>query len=340
MPEPKTHKITGISLSNEPFEKYFRMFGILRQSKDRSQWPAETLYAAPYKPLLLLSILDLLEQGIIKTNLIELCQELGELFTLYCSKVLAPEKIGNIGMPFYHLTGDGFWQLIPKPGLENLSSEKNSASGLKKVLIGAKFDDELFNLLVIKEVRDAFRRLLIQKYFLESIQQKLLELSQVNKAVFEYSENLLKKPSQNLNIKEVAGSSVDYVKQVRDQAFRKAVVKAYEHRCAICGLKVITAEGHTAVAAAHIVPWSISKNDSVTNGIALCHLCHWAFDEGVTGISTHYTVLASEQLTLSGNAPGVFLMMRDRPIFKPDINERLPDIEALNWHRKNVFKRL
>ncbi|WJW66123.1 HNH endonuclease [Candidatus Chlorohelix allophototropha] len=327
-------------MSSEPFENYLKMFGTLRQSKDRSQWPAETLYAAPYKPILLLSILDLLEQGFIRTNLIELSQELGELFTLYCSKVLSPEKIGNIGMPFYHLTGEGFWHLLPKPGFENLSGDKPSASRLKKVLIGAKFDDALFSLLVIKEVRDAFRNLLVQKYFSESIQHKLIELSQVNKAAFEYSENLLKKPAQNLNIKEVADGSVEYVKQVRDQAFRKAVVKAYNHRCAICGLRVITAEGHTAVAAAHIVPWSISKNDSITNGIALCHLCHWAFDDGVTGISNNYLVLASEQLNLSGNAPGVFLMVRDRPIFKPDIEERLPDLEALHWHRKNVFKLL
>ena len=42
-----------------------------------------------------------------------------------------------------------------------------------------------------------------------------------------------------------------------------------------------TIDGHTAVDAAHIIPWSISHNDDPRNGLALCKLCHWSFDEGL-----------------------------------------------------------
>ena len=64
-------------------------------------------------------------------------------------------------------------------------------------------------------------------------------------------------------------------------AFSRAIIKAYDHRCAICGGRIVTADGHTAVAVAHIIPWRYSHNDDPRNELALCHLCHWAFDEGL-----------------------------------------------------------
>jgi len=33
-----------------------------------------------------------------------------------------------------------------------------------------------------------------------------------------------------------------------------------------------------------LIPWSRSKNDDIRNGMALCKLCHWAFDEGMMGV--------------------------------------------------------
>ena len=72
---------------------------------------------------------------------------------------------------------------------------------------------------------------------------------------------------------------------MRDQGFRRAVVTAYTHRCAFCGIRMRTIDGHTAVDAAHIIPWSLSHNDDPRNGLALCKLCHWSFDEGLLGVS-------------------------------------------------------
>lgn len=53
---------------------------------------------------------------------------------------------------------------------------------------------------------------------------------------------------------------------------------------------MLTVDGHTAVAAAHIVPWSVSHNDDPRNDMALCRLCHWIFDEGLLGVSPSYAV--------------------------------------------------
>ena len=55
----------------------------------------------------------------------------------------------------------------------------------------------------------------------------------------------------------------------------------------------MTPEGHTVVEAAHIRPWSDSYDDRPTNGLALCKLCHWSFDEGLMGVGRCYEVLCS-----------------------------------------------
>ena len=68
--------------------------------------------------------------------------------------------------------------------------------------------------------------------------------------------------------------------KARKQGFRKAIVSLYDHRCALCGIRLLTPEGHTVVEAAHIIPWSETQDDSPINGMALCKVCHWSFDEG------------------------------------------------------------
>jgi putative restriction endonuclease len=323
------------------FEDYITRLSKLRRSTDKSKWPSQTKYAAPYKPLLLLSVFDLIEQGVLTNNFIELTPELGQLFSLYCAKVLPSDIPGNIGMPFYHLKSDGFWHLIPRQNFEletKISLGSTSTAKIKKFFLGAKFDEALFKIVCIPDARNTFRKALIETYFEKESWPVLKEQVQVNAAAFTYSQLLLKLPDEKTKVSDLVIGPQEYVKQVRDQAFRRAVVQAYDHRCANCGVKVVTADGHTAVEAAHIIPWSKTHNDSVTNGMALCRLCHWAFDEGVTGVSKEYNVLASEQLTLGENAPWIYLMVKGRPIFKPDPEERWPDLEALSWHRKNTFK--
>jgi len=126
---------------------------------------------------------------------------------------------------------------------------------------------------------------------------------------------------------------------VRDQGFRRAVVLAYNHRCAICGLRIQTPEGHTVVEGAHIKPWSVSHNDDPRNGVALCRLCHWGFDEGLLGVSPKFVVVVSNQLAANDNLPGHLVMMRDREIFKPQETQLWPDLDMVKWHFDKVFRK-
>ncbi|MFO7461431.1 MAG: HNH endonuclease [Desulfatiglandales bacterium] len=84
--------------------------------------------------------------------------------------------------------------------------------------------------------------------------------------------------------------------RIRDQGFRKAIVTIYDHRCALCGIRMLTPDGHTVVEAAHIKPWSESHDDKPTNGLSLCRLCHWSFDEGLMSVGAKYEVLVSRRV--------------------------------------------
>ena len=163
----------------------------------------------------------------------------------------------------------------------------------------------------------------------------LLQQGAVNVEAYRYSEFLLQnaRAQKNLIVNEVEPP-------VRSQGFRRAVVTAYEYRCALCGIGISTSDGHTVVEAAHIVPWSVSKNDDPRNGMALCKLCHWVFDEGLMAVSQRYKVIISKQLTSSHNFPSHLLTLTGREIIAPLEDLLWPSQDSLLWHQKNVFRRL
>ena len=72
------------------------------------------------------------------------------------------------------------------------------------------------------------------------------------------------------------------------------------------------------VEAAHVVPWSDSQDGAPTNGMALCRLCHWSFDEGLMSVGKKYEVMVSKRVWLDQNMPGHILTLTDRLIFKPE----------------------
>jgi putative restriction endonuclease len=148
---------------------------------------------------------------------------------------------------------------------------------------------------------------------------------------------LLKHP-ENPRIQEKLPIEEAYRPAVRDQGFRRAVVFAYRHRCALCGLRVRTLDGRTAVVAAHIVPWSETRDDRPANGMAFCRMCHWTFDEGLLGVSQRYEVVASRQLNILDNLPSYLTNLEGRVIVGPSQKPFWPDTGSLRWHHKNVFR--
>jgi len=122
-------------------------------------------------------------------------------------------------------------------------------------------------------------------------------------------------------------------------AFRRAIIKAYDHRCAICGVRIVTVDGHSAVAAAHIIPWRYSHNDDPRNELALCYLCHWTFGEGLVTLTDRYQVKTSPQLAVTSNLPGHLLTFNGRSLIGPEESELWPFVASMRWHHQEVFRR-
>ena len=218
-----------------------------------------------------------------------------------------------------------------------LGSQITSLTRLREEVAGARLDEDLYDLVRSKENRDRLRSVLIETYFSSETRQSLVEQSVTNHGAFVYSEELLRRPEDS-RIEERLSIEEAYLPAVRDQGFRRAVVTAYSHRCALCGIRVRTLDGHTAVTAAHIVPWSETRDDRPANGMALCRMCHWTFDEGLLGVSQVYEVVASWQLNTLDNLPGYLTNLEGRGIVGPARKPLWPDTESLRWHRENVLR--
>ena len=65
--------------------------------------------------------------------------------------------------------------------------------------------------------------------------------------------------------------------------FSADVRKAYNDTCLFTGMKLpkIPATASSGVDAAHILPWAEYDLNTVSNGLCLSKLCHWAFDSGI-----------------------------------------------------------
>lgn len=318
---------------------YVKAFSSLRTDKNRKRWSADTWFQAPHEPFLLLSILDLIASGSINKNFIEPSFELAETFADYWSGIMPVGTSGSMSYPFYHLESSGFWHLVNQPGVPHQPGRTiRSVKRLRELYLGARFDDDLFPLLVMQSSRNKLRGAIISTFFAPDIQAILTEQAAINHDAFQYSNSILS-TAEPLPA-YIAGSEVNesIKKRVRAQGFRKAIVKLYEHRCALCGLRMLTPEGHTIVEAAHIVPWRESHDDKPQNGMALCRVCHWSFDEGLMGVGKEYEVLISPAVRQDNNFPGHMETLSGRYIFRPQSNTHWPDQENLDVHRKKIFR--
>lgn len=321
-------------------ENYIADFSRLRSDHSAARWASSTRHRAPHKPLLLLAVLDLFAEGTVTSNLIEPSPELAESFTLYWARVMPPDQRGNLALPFFHLQRDGFWHLLPAPGKESFVAavrQISSINELRETVIGAKLDDALSSLLCIEEPRETLRRVLVETYFAPEAQASLTDQGIVNREAYQYSEGLLMKAKGKLAREGVLDELADRP-VVRDQGFRRAIIGVYDHTCAFCGLRVLTPDGHTAADAAHIVPWSRTHNDAVENGMALCKLCHWGFDEGLLAASAHYAVVVSPRLEAHYNNPRHLRELKGKPMVLPKDRPLWPDLEALRRHRAEVYQ--
>jgi putative restriction endonuclease len=123
---------------------------------------------------------------------------------------------------------------------------------------------------------------------------------------------------------------------LRDRVFRKVVLRAYDQRCAVTGLKLINGSGRAEVAAAHIRPVEECGPDIVSNGIALSGTAHWMFDRGLISLADDLEILISRQVN---DPDGIrALINKSGRAMEPGRGSDRPHPHFLQWHRHYCFK--
>lgn len=114
--------------------------------------------------------------------------------------------------------------------------------------------------------------------------------------------------------------------------FRIIVTDSYERRCAFTGERTLP-----ALDAAHIKPYSISKQHSVDNGLLLRKDLHALFDRGYLTVAPDYRIEVSKQIKEEFENGRDYYRLHGSKMRMPVDSSVCPNRESLSWHNENVY---
>jgi putative restriction endonuclease len=274
---------------------------------------------APHKPLLLLVVIELAEQGLLPQGMLPLTPELAFRFCTYWTIVVHRRRQKpDVRYPFHHMQSGGFWKALGEDG---------SQSPDRRLTRYAALDQEFEACLADGAFREEARRVLIGKYFPPDERVALCSLLD------------LPVPSDD----EVASASMhrsteEAEQRGREARFRLKVVSLYNYTCALTGYRLMTISSGSIIDAAHIHQFSDSGNNDVRNGIALSKNAHWLFDEGLWTIADDYTVkVALGRFAEESPEQKPLADYHGQVIRLPGSPSLYPDPVHLDWHRRKRF---
>jgi putative restriction endonuclease len=274
---------------------------------------------APHKPLLLLVVLELAEQGLLRKEL-ALTPELAFRFYGYW-KIVAHRRTQKpeIRLPFFHLKSDGFWSVFDGDGKPAASDRSAAYAGLVADFLAFAQDPA---------AREKARRILIATYF------------QPDEQVALYTLVGLPVPTESERAADASYRSPEEArKQGRESRFRLDVVAAYDYTCALTGYRLTTISAGSIVDAAHIHQFADSRNNDPRNGLALCKNAHWLFDNGLWTLSDDYLVIvAVGRFAEDSRDQKPLLSYHGQRIRLPSDRALWPNPIHIAWHRKHRFQ--
>ena len=101
-------------------------------------------------------------------------------------------------------------------------------------------------------------------------------------------------------------------------------------------MKIESASNAQMIDACHIIPFSISHDDTIPNGISLSPNLHRAFDRGLVTVNQDFIVRISPTVTDNDSVYSI-AQFEGKQILLPENNKWFPSTEALVWHNKEVF---
>lgn len=297
---------------------------------------------APHKPILLLSILQSYNIRLFNDNKIYITPELVTLFKSNWSLLVTTNHDCRFALPFYHLTSDKFWTLKPKSGFENIlqiSTSMRSFTNLNVAVDYAIIDVDLCELMKNEISNNVLRQFLLDEYF-PSSKNNFNNTGIVIKEIFDDlgGKILNESPADyRAEIKQLLSEKNDEEVFLRGSIFKREVPKIYNNTCCISGMRIDAIISVSMIDACHIVPFSESYDDTITNGIPLCPNLHRAFDRGLISIDSDYKVIISKKFTEVESDYNIS-RFQNKKILLPKNNDYFPLRSNFKWHFENIFK--
>ncbi|GAA4059456.1 HNH endonuclease [Flavobacterium chungnamense] len=298
---------------------------------------------APHKPILLLSILQLIRKGEITSNRIFITPELVLAFKSNWNTLVTTNNICTFALPFFHLKSEPFWHLTYLRSGAGALKSISTLKSLNDTIAFAEIDQPLFLLMADAVTNTMLENILLEFYFPSSTASYLkeasdlqytLELEIKNQIVNDTKEEYLTKMQ---SLEEVlTDEEIQEERFIRGGIFKKEIPRIYNHQCCISGMKIQTTSNAQMVDACHIIPFSISNDDTISNGICLSPNLHRAFDRGLFTINEEYIVRISPSVNES-NSPYGITQFAGKRIDLPKEIKLYPSTQNLSWHRKECF---
>lgn len=333
-----------VTYSKSDLDLYVNRFRQLKSDRVRWTHSPDTLRKAPHKPLLLIALIDLIEGGAVEGPQFSLDGQLIETFQDHWRAVIGSGRPGNPVLPAYHLRseragGHPFWILVPRAGHESdLAQQIRQYSVWDETVDHIELAQDLAELLRDQEARIILRATLVGSKFSASAGERLDAATQLSIQISHTAQGLASAADEPFKLIWEPGSWGNILREIRDAAFRRLVLPSYQHQCSVCAIRIITPEGRSLVQAAHIASHSETHNNDPRNGIAMCGVHHWCFDEGLLGISKKLEVLVSPLVDQFPPGAETLIQLRGRRYSIPESLSYRPSPEAIQWHLKNRFR--
>ena len=189
-------------------------------------------------------------------------------------------------------------------------------------------------LLINPITRNIIKKALLDTYF-PTTKDRLLGTDKNLGYIHQLEGYILNEP--NVEYKRIQIETEEDV-FVRGGLFKKLIPRVYSATCSFTGMQLSSTYGHNFIDACHIIPFSLTHDDKVSNGIALCPNMHRAFDRGLLSVDNQYRIIVSSGVIEDGQHIYNIKQLEGRPIQLPSNSKYYPDHEKINWHRENVFK--
>jgi putative restriction endonuclease len=288
---------------------------------------------APHKPILLLTFIEMFEKGELTENKVLISPELVALFKETFALLVQTEHKADFFLPYYHLSGERFWKVKTKLD-NNLNFPISSFKTLDEVVDYGYFSEELFVLLMNQESRNILKTIVLDKYFPESKTQYLQ--TKQGGYIHDLKQYLLNESSAPYNL--IIQATDEEEQFIRGGLFKKLVPQVYNQTCCISGMRLVSSHGYSMIDACHIVPFSISKDDKVTNGLALCPNLHRAFDRGLISVDTSLKILVSPAIAEDTANTYALRNLEGKRLNLPFGSIHYPTPANLTWYREKVYK--